>query len=194
MGHPIVKTYETAQQASDAVKALKANGLEDELINVVAPSWDSSAHAPTVDAVAAAIAKGYVLMADARLYARTVIERGFSLVSVRPPFGWGRMVTDILQDFSPIDSGVKEAPTHAPWEDAAPFSSTFGWSLLSNPDVGNISFGLPLLSSSKMGDSSFGIPLLSNPLLGRSSFGLPLLSKKAAPFSSLLGLPLLTSR
>jgi hypothetical protein len=115
LNHPIVRLFGTAQQAADAIAKLKKEGYTDDLITLVSPA----AHQGK-DAIASAIAAGYVLKSLAVEYAEGVLK-GHSLVIVRAPFGAGGKTEKILDSAQPIDSGVSiPADRAALWDEAAP--------------------------------------------------------------------------
>ncbi len=188
MIYPIVRMYETSQQAEAAANKLREWGFREDLINVVTPALPSGDFA-------AAIMAGYVLKRDALVYAEGV-RRGRSLVSVRAPFGKGRVAIDVLDRLGPVDSGVPDEPAdHLPgWDDAAPFSSAF-WMPTKARDATPFSsfWVLPVVTrKGRTLGERLGLPEVSNssaPI--QTSLGMPLLSRKVAPLSELLKLPLL---
>jgi len=186
MIYATVRMYATPAEASKAFALLEDRGLtrEDNKINLVTPATASSA-----DGLVAAIKLGLVLAADAKVYAQG-IQRGLSLVSLVAPFGAGRMYEELLDELHPVDSGVVEPHEGVHWDDAAPFSSSFGWPVLSKPSP-YLFMGLPAIDKSGATTSAcLGISELSSPHL--AVFGTPNLSRNPAPFSGLFRLPLLT--
>jgi hypothetical protein len=182
-----VRMYATAAEASKAFALLEDRGLtrEDNKINIVTPGAGS-----TPDAVVAAITAGLVPKADARVYAQG-IARGHALVSLVAPFGAGRMYEDLLDELGPVDSGVTPEHDGPVWDDAAPFSSMFGWPAISKPNP-YLFMGLPaIVRSGRTTSDWLGLPeLASNDF---TVFGSPKLSRNPAPFSGLFRLPLLKS-
>lgn len=204
MTQTISRMYEYPEQAAQAKAALNRAYYP----HVYLVSAADMASAP-FDDVVAAIAKGNVLIADARIYAGRIVDGG-SLVTVHAQFGSAVDAMRILDRFEPIDSGIPETESHARmWDEAAPLSSllqlpvlinegapysTF-WNLppLTAPSFSlSRLFGLPLLKNFGSRSTSFGLPLLKNFGPRSTSFGIPLLSDQPAPLSSLLGLPTLT--
>jgi hypothetical protein len=204
MTQTISRMYEFPEQAAQAKAALK----RADYPNVHLVSAAGMSDAP-FDDIVAAIARGNVLIADARIYAAG-IAKGGSLVTVHTQFGSAIDAIRILDRFEPIDSGIPEPESHASlWNEATPISSILRLPVLINeaapystfwnmPALADPSFslsklfGLPLLKNFGARSTSFGLPLLK-PFGPRStSFGLPLLSDQPAPLSSLLGLPTLT--
>ena len=189
MSHEITRMFASADTARAAAAELAEEGFND--VHVVTPP--SKEDAP-VSAIAAQIAQGRVLLADAKIYAEGV-ARGGSLVTVHAPFGTGMLATSILEQHGPIASGMPEAPAPKIWDEAAPFSSAMHMPLLSDdPTPMSRYMGIrPLSVSGRSFSSTIGMPLLSdNPMPLSSLLGMTRLSDKAAPLSSLLGLPLLT--
>ena len=93
MRDPIVRMYETEQQARDAVQKLQAEGFPEDQIFLVTPQSGG-----TVEAIAAAIMAGFVLRSHAKVYAEG-IQKGRSLVVVRASFGHSQDAIDILNSF-----------------------------------------------------------------------------------------------
>jgi hypothetical protein len=178
--------YATAAEAGRAFALLEERGLtrEDNKINLVTP-----ATAGTAEGLVAAVKQGLVLAADAQVYAQG-IQRGLSLVSLVAPFGAGRMYEELLDELHPVDSGVVEPHEALIWDDAAPFSSAFGWPVISPPSPYRF-MGLPAIAASGRTTSAcLGLAELTSPHL--AVFGTPQLSRNPAPFSGLFRLPLLT--
>lgn len=129
MSKPIVRLYASVQAASAAVDVLKAEGFTSDLISVVTESAGSS------DAVAAAIAKAFVLKSEAKIYAAGV-KGGSALVIVRAPFGTGGQVGDLLDSCGPIDSGFEEPIVRTNmWDESAPISSALQMPTLSKSEL-----------------------------------------------------------
>jgi hypothetical protein len=180
LNHPIVRLFGTAQQAADAIAKLKKEGYTDDLITLVSPA----AHQGK-DAIASAIAAGYVLKSLAVEYAEGVLK-GHSLVIVRAPFGAGGKTEKILDSAQPIDSGVSiPADRAALWDEAAPISSALKIPVLSQ-GLFSTFWTLPVLTR-----WNFRLPI---PELTNSSHSTTALSHHATPLSSLLHIPLLTRR
>jgi hypothetical protein len=186
MIYPIVRLYDSAARAAEAVRKLADWGFLDEDIDVVGPD-----QAPNDDAAVAAIAKACVLRSDAAVYARGV-RRGGTLVILRAPFGTGGTASDLLDECGPIDAGMayREARPHG-WDDAAPLSSALRMPTgVSSHDSFSAYWSLPLLSrTSRTLCSALGWSELSDSEF--ALFGRPGLSRNAAPFSNALKLPLL---
>ncbi len=182
MSHAITRLYGTAAQATAAVSLLKQRKFTDDLITVVHPATPAAA----LEDITAAITAGYVLKADAKIYAQG-IQRGMSLVSVLAPFGSGGKVVRILDAFEPVASGVTREDPAAPWDEANPFSSAFRLPLLlkgNSPAAFSSFWTLPVLSRKSWTLSSvLHIPALSNGRISATRFGLPLLLKNR-PFKS----------
>jgi hypothetical protein len=195
MSQEITRMYGSLEDAENAVAALAEDGFtEVHLVAGTKPSKKAAAApARTVDDIAADVMKGFVLREHARVYAEGV-ARGGSLVTAHAPFGSARKVMAIMDEFSPIESGIREEEDHAPlWDEAAPVSSALGMPVLASDTCTFSSvLGVPVLASSGFSLSGLlGIPLLSRNGPKTTSFGLPLLSNNPAPLSSMLGLPTL---
>lgn len=223
MPQPIVRMYQSTETASAAVAALRKAGFTD-LHSVAGASSASSAVKGTgakkasagsasmsFDNIVALIAMGNILKSDAKVYAQGV-SRGSSLVIVHPPFGRAVRAMRILNQFSPIESGVVETVDRPKqWDEATPLSCALGMPVLSNNPAPFSDFwsvrpltdnsfslssliGMRLLSQPKTNwTSSFGLPLLSRPKSNwTTSLGMRLLSDNAAPLSSMLKMPVLS--
>ncbi len=144
LNYAIVRIYGTAQQATDVITRLKSSGFADEPINLVAPPGTPGA--PSSDGLVDAIAKGYVLKADAEQYAEQV-RAGKWLVSVLAPLGTGPNAVKILNKFKPESFTVDHAADHvAGWDDSAPLSSALWLPLLSKESTPfSRMWGIPLL-------------------------------------------------
>ncbi len=189
MRDPIVRMYETEQQARGAFDRLLAEGFPADTVFLVTPG--SGGAGASLDAIAAAIMAGYVLRSHARVYA-SGIARGRSMVIVRAGFGFSQAAIDIMAAFNPVDTGLclPEEPSIA-WDEGAPLSSALRLPVLwrKQPNPMSRFLGLPPLSRGRSVLSPmFGE--LANPRFALSAlFGLGLLSRNPAPLSSLLGLP-----
>jgi len=186
MIYALVRLYATPDVAAKAYALLEEYELskEENFINMVTP-----ATATTVDGLAAAIRDGgRVLASDAKIYAQSVAA-GNSLVSLHPPFGSGRIYEELLDELNPVESPVVDEIEKPVWDDAAPFSSGFGFPVISKPN-NYLFMGLPAIAKSGATTSSFlGLGELTNPHL--SVFGTPQISRNPGPFSGLFRLPLL---
>ena len=206
-----VRMYETEQQARDVVGKLEEDGFPAETIFLVtSASGDGEA---AVGSIKAAMAAGFVLGSDAEVYIQGV-ERGRSLVLIQAGFGHGQSAVNILDSGGPVETDLLPPPRlSVDYDEAAPLSSAFQWSVLKRDEPAPLSawLGLQPITSSSLLNRSFGFPLLNNkaaPLSslfglktlsaktdpGEASFGLPLLLADPAPLSSKFGLPLLTSQ
>ncbi len=198
MTQTIDRMFSSAAVATDAVKKLTSLGFRIHDIHLVTPAAAEQGDSAEgkLEAVMAAIMKGMVPKAMARLYAKGVMEGG-SLVTVHAPFGFAQLAIDTLDEFSPIPSGYVEPSDPPPaWNEATPLSSALLMPVLSSdPTPFETFFGLPTLTSSATSFSKWlGLPLLSGAAAPLSRlFGLPTRVAKAAPFSSLFGLPTLSS-
>lgn len=188
MSTEITRMFPSTAKAKAAADELREEGF-DEVFVVTPPT----ANDVPLSAIAAQIAQGRVLLADARIYAKGVSEGG-SLVTVHAPFGSGMLATNILEANGPIASGMPDpAPPHY-WDEAAPLSSAFFMPvLLDDPTpVSNVIGVAPLTSSDCSLSGLLGLPMLKSSAMGdRGRLGIRYLMDNPAPLSSLLGLPLL---
>ncbi len=188
MSHEISRMFATVEEAQNAAAELAEEGFDE--VHVVSPP--SKPDVP-VSAIAAQIAHGNVLLADARIYAEGVAEGG-TLVTVHAPFGSGMKATSILESYNPIPSGMPDPAPPKIWDEAVPFSSAMHMPLLIDDatPVSRVMGVQPLTGSDCSFSGAIGMPLLSDGATPLSSaFGLPSLSNNPAPLSSLLGIPLL---
>ena len=109
------------------------------------------------------------MMSGHRRALKAALAKGRSIVTVTPDYSWGSFVTVTMNRNGAVDTDT--IPDYTP-HDPAPFSEALG---------------LPVLirSEPKARLSIFN---------SKRSFGLPLLIDNAAPFSSLFGLKLLSSK
>ena len=87
MSHEISRMYATGEAAGNAAAELEEEGFDE--VHVVHPPVAREGSNIPVSAIAAQIAQGNVLLADARIYAEGVAKGG-SLVTVHAPFGSGK--------------------------------------------------------------------------------------------------------
>lgn len=190
-----VRIYETEQQAKSAIAQLVENDFSEELILLLTPMQGS----PEM-LVKAAVSDGK-LPGDHGKVAINALQAGRSLVSVDLLFNYGQLALNILDSFNPVDSDrLPEQFIHNP----APFSDFFGFPVLSHRPSSTrlVPAGSSLVFRSFLGLkplSKRGTPLssmLGLPLLSskprNSRFGMPLISRNPTPLSSMLGLKLLT--
>jgi hypothetical protein len=207
MPQPIVRMFDTHENASAAVAALQRAGFTD-LHSVAGKGMAAkstgarkAAAAPgsasmSFDNIVALIAMGNILKSEAMGYAEGV-SRGKSLVIVHPPFGRAVRAIRIMSQFNPVGSGVDE-PIHRPnsWDEATPMSCALGMPVLMKDDPAPLSrfWGLsPLASNSFSLSSLLGMRLLSKSQSNwTSSFGFPLLSRPKSNWTTSFGLPLLS--
>lgn len=191
MSTEITRMFASPAIAAKAAEELREEGFDD--LFVVNPP--AAADVP-VSAVAAQIALGRVLLADAKIYARGVAA-GHALVTVHAPFGAGRQAEVILDGYGPVDSGLPPEPAFHMWDEATPLSSTLAMPvLIDDPAPMSKVLGLPAVSGGNCSLSgTIGMPLLTAGELGdKGRLGLPYLSNNATPLSSALGLRVLSRR
>lgn len=187
-----VRMYATEQQARDAIAMLIAEELPKESIHLITPVQGGEK-----EAVRRAVDTGKLPSSHARA-AEAALGQGRSVLSVALPYA-GQAVLDIMDSFSPVDTPVKSVSTYT---DPAPLSGLLGLPTLTRrsdatarllPSDSYFMSFFPLLSNNQRGkNSSLGFPTLTKGKSKNSSFGLPLLSKSGTPFSSMLGLKMLT--
>jgi hypothetical protein len=199
---PIVRLYETEQQARAAASKLEERGFPKANIFVVTPGATGEGAAST------AIIVGQHLGQNAGVYAERV-RSGRSLVVARALFGTSRLTGEIMDSCGPVDKDLKlEWDPASQWGPAAPLSEALNLPVLKRDDPSPLSdfLGIPVLSRGLSFLSRIFAPLTSShffllgePTLSRdpapfsSKLGLPLLARNPAPLSSKLGLPLLTN-
>lgn len=222
MTDPIVRVYETEQQARDAASKLREEGFPADDVALVTPTSGGEAVSPA--AILNAVRAGKVLGGKAERYAQH-IEAGRSLAAVRPPFGYAKLASGILDGFGPLEIEPRRPQVSSTaWDEAAPLSSALQLRTIQRNQPAPFSslLGLNTLSrggrtflSSMFGELTrpdfavFGRSALSHEaaplssLFGlqtlrasdgpwTASFGLPLLSSNPAPLSSKLGLEVQT--
>lgn len=184
MSQTISRMYGSKEAAQGAATALKKfSQFAGQVYVATPPEGDAS-----VDAIAAEIAKGRVLMSEAKIYAQGV-KKGNSLVTAHAPFGSAMLAMKTMAKFGPVDSGIPE-PEHdyGTYDDATPLSSMFQLKVLSDDPIPlSRMFNLPVLSSR---GAKWGA-LASPNFLPGYMFG-PLLMRCAAPLSALFHIPTLT--
>ncbi len=221
MRDPIIRMYETDQQARDAVSRLRQEGFPEDAIFLVTPGFGGEPG--SAQAISSAILAGRWLPSNAEVYVQG-LEQGRSLLVVRAPFGHGMLATQVMDSFGPVDTGLRLPRGRSPaWDEAAPLSSALQLPILQRHQPAPFSalLGLHTISRGRSFLSQLFGELISPhfALFGRSSlsdqaaplsslfglktlyrkdgpktsrFGLPLLSRNPAPLSSALGLSLLT--
>ena len=217
---PIVRVYESEQQARDAAGRLREEGFGE--VFLVTPVSGEEAESPS--AVLEALLAGQALGKHAGRYA-AYVEEGRSLVAIRPPYGYSQLAINILAGYGPLETEPRPPQrSSTAWDEAAPLSSALQLRTIKRNQPAPFSglLGLSVLSrggrsvlSKLFGELTsphfafFGrshlvheaAPLSSFLHLKtltrsegprRSSLGLPLLSRRPAPLSSALGLHTLT--
>jgi hypothetical protein len=188
MSFQITRMFGSAANANAAADELREEGFSD--IFVVTPPTASDV---PLSAIAAQIAQGRILLADAKVYAQGVAKGG-SLVTVYAPFGAGQTATNILESHGTIPSGIAAPQPESMWDEAAPLSSILYMSTkLDDPTPMSKVMGVSALTSSDCSLSGMlGLPMLKSSAMGdRGRLGIRYLMDNPAPLSSLLGLPLL---
>lgn len=199
MSQMIGRMYSSPERAAQAVEALRDNEIRNfEDVFTISGTAGAGPTPRSADAIMADLLAAYVVKSQARVYAQG-IQQGGTLVVVHASFGTAVVAIDIMESFGPIDSGIVEfSEPLRPWDEATPISCALQLPVLL-PD--NYTFARfwnvpPLSKKPATTFSFFGLPEVSasrGPFGG--TFGMKLLSNKAAPLSSMLGLPaLLQSR
>ena len=201
---PVVRLYESPDQAQRALDALRRWGFEPERIAVIAgattpaagaPATTTTTTAPTRDeSIFTALRSASIPHAQAAQYA-DALRRGYTLVSVRAPFGTGGLVEDMLGSGATLDaSHALHRDTLLPSDVPAPLSDTLGLPTLSERGrTTSEALGLPtIIRSGRTASEALGLPTLTHP--DHYTLGAPRLSDQAAPLSRMLGLPVLTRR
>ena len=158
---PTVRWYDSEERAREAARALEDDGFRADSICVLAPV--SGGEEQAVDRA---------ILHDAfpggcRTAATRALREGRHVVSVDAPFGHGVVARRILDEHGPVDvDSVPACSTRNP----APFSEMLGLPVLSD--------ARPMLALPKRNSYTFG-----------SFLGIGLLSGKAAPLSSMFGMP-----
>lgn len=186
MSHEITRMYASADAAMSAAEELREEGFDE--FHIVNPP---AAGVP-LSAIAAQIAEGHVLLADAKIYA-VGVAAGHSLLTVHAPFGRGKLATNIMASRGPVPSGMAEPEPESLWDEAAPLSSALMMPvLLNDPAPMSRAIGIPpLISDEGSLSGALGLPLLCTGEMPEGRWGLPFLSDNPAPLSSMLGLPVL---
>lgn len=186
MSEPIVRVFETEEQAQSAVDHLVRRGYPRDTINFLKASAEQSG---SLETITEKIAAGHVLRSRAKVYAEA-IRSGRSLVSVRAPFGRAVPARDIMIACAPVSAGAR-VPLDGlrAWDGGEPSPFLTTTTLLNNPAPLSQLFGLG--TKAFRGKPVFGG--LTSPRFALSSMiGFPLLGRNSTSLSSAIGLPLLT--
>lgn len=202
MTQTICRMYATKAQAMKAAAELGARGYSDvHVFSGEVPSAQADANTnaapvgPTVSSLVQGMRDAFILDSHAKVYADRV-SKGGSLVCVHAVFGKALQATKVLERFEPIDSGVREKSTDwVVWDEAAPLSSALQLKTLTQTKLPfEVMWNVASITSRLTFFSNWiGLPLLSRGTSFSSLFGMSLLSRNGTPFSSQLGLPLLTN-
>lgn len=206
---PVVRLYDSSQQAQRALDALRRWGFEPGRIVVLTASTATAAASPSAtstpsaraatdasdESLVAALRAASIPRAQVAQYAKA-LRRGHTLISVHAPFGTGGLVEDMLGPGEPV---VVERSRHSaghllPSDDPAPLSETLGLPTLTRRGrTTSEALGLPtVVRSGRTTSEALGLPTVTN--TDHYTLGAPRLSDQAAPFSRLFGLPVLTRR
>ncbi len=185
MSAEISRMYGSREQAENAVAELREEGF-DEIFVVSKPEGGAS-----IEEIAGQIAKGFVPMSEARIYAAGVANGG-TLVTVHAAFGSGMKATRIMESFETIDSGLPQPAPETYWDEATPMSSALHMPVLLEDAAPFSRFWsiTPLADHNFSLSGMFGLPMTSSEP-GDSRWGFPFLSGNPTPLSSMLGLPVL---
>lgn len=184
MAYPIVRMFESEQQARDAASKLRDAGFYEDVTFVVTPPGEGEG--ASADMLGSAILAGRTMGDQAAFYADR-LKSGRTLVVVAAPPGMGRMAGGIMDSCGPVDTEMRAPVEPDAWGSGAPLSSAFYLPVLNGgPAPFSRVFGLPMLTH---GQSTFGT--LTNPHWTFSRmFGLKILTKVAAPLSAVTGMPM----
>ena len=195
MSQTIHRMFDSHERASSAAAELRNHRLDRfDDVHVFTSRGPAGAEL-SVDDIVAAMMKGHVLKAHAKVLAQGV-KRGSTLVTVHAPFGTAASAIDVLERHGASPSGLPEVKERLrAWDDAAPLSSALSQRVLLDDSATFSRFWnvAPLLKSGATTSSALGMPEISRssgPYSG--AFPLPLLSRKATPLSTMLGLPVLS--
>lgn len=186
----IARAYETEQQASEAISALIANGVDEDRIQMVHPNSNQSTAS---DGLRAGQALGQ--HSNAESYAKA-LEKGQTVVIADAHFGKGMALSTIMDSYKPVPL-EQSADIEDAYDSSTPFSYMMGMSVLmrNNPAPFSTMFGFSIESK---GRSSlrrwFGGELSSSATPISNMFGLPALSEKGGAFFSKFGLRELSSQ
>lgn len=158
---PTVRLYDSEERAREAARALVDDAFRADSICVLAPVSGSAE-----EAVDRAI-RDDAFPGSYRTTAIRALGRGLFVVSVDAPFGHGVVARRILDQCEPVDT--ESVPPYSAGH-PAPFSEMLG---------------LPVLSDAH---SMIELPQRNSYTFG-SFLGIGLQSSKAAPLSSVLGMP-----
>src|SRR6056297_839602 len=126
--YPITRFYDSEHSAQSAAERLVAAGVSPGVITSIHPTT------PMADsAVDKAIEEGRAGSRH-RTELKKALERGRSIVTVKPGFGWGSVVETTLDRAGPIDTDalVDYVPN-----DPAPFSEALGLPVLVSDSTPN---------------------------------------------------------
>ena len=158
---PTVRWYDSEERAREAARALENDGFRADSICVLAPA-PGNEEAAVDGAIRDDAFPGSYRTAGIR-----ALREGRFVVSVDAPFGHGVVARRILDECGPVDPGSVTAYSAG---NPAPFSETLG---------------LPVLSEAR---SMTELPQRNSYTFG-SFLGIGLRSDKAAPLSSMFGMP-----
>jgi hypothetical protein len=217
MTQPIARLYGTQTNAKSTIAALSEAGFRTEDVHLIVrpKARDAGEEAAGELAVETITALGFV-PAHAAVYAEAV-NKGKTLVAVKPPFGGARLAMEIMDGFSPIAASLPEVEAPEPavgfsfnTASPTPLSDAFGWKvLLDDPTPLSTYMGWSVLKREtgpsrtlaairKQSDnptplsSQLGLKvLIDNPAPLSTKFGWKLLWDKATPLSDRFGWKLL---
>ncbi|MDP3527651.1 MAG: hypothetical protein Q8S27_24000 [Hoeflea sp.] len=183
----ITRLFEKPADAKAAADALAAAGFRDKNYDVIAaPGGKKLPAADALAAIKAALSEAGVIPKSAAVYAER-ISNGNALLVMRAPVGTSYTAKDVLNGFASIDAGVRDElhvpaePSYAPKKYRASATSLLARDamILSGRKF------LPALTSRDWGPWS---------KLSKSGPRAGLITDRTTPFSSMLGLPLLSKR
>jgi hypothetical protein len=186
---PIVRFYQTPEQAGRALESLHRWGFEPERVVVLSPSIASAGADDTTLSDALRAAR---IPASQAAPCAAALRRGYTLVSVMAPFGTGGIAEDLLRAGEPAAFDVAASDSQGlPSDLAAPVSRTLGPPTVTDRGrTTSESLGLPTATHrGRTTSEPLGIPAVTRS--DRFTFGAPRVGGMAEPLSRLLGLPVL---
>lgn len=162
--NPTVRIFKSEKDARDAAAKLAEAGYGEPAVLVADQLKGKEAAA-----VKSAVEEGMLPGGYTAVCTRS-LQQGRSLVGVRAPFGQAQRANNIMADAGAVETDQLKPIVRS---NPAPFSD-----VLSIPTLSQF------VSSTELPRSDWSVS---------AGFGLPLLSRRAAPFSSMFGMKLLTS-
>ncbi len=193
MSTNITRLFKNRKQANEAAAELKRQGFGERSIAVVAgrdPNAAEGTPEPSEASVAAALEEAGLSAKSAQAHAERVLK-GAVAVTVRAPFGTAAAAQAAFAKYNGVDLGISDVAAASKTNVSTPFSSGFGWPVLSHhPAPFSALLNWPLLSEERTPKAK----LLDDPTPFSNRMGWSVLSEDAAPFSKRWGWRLLCDR